>query len=239
MILQRTVCRRHFHTLFKLQSPSLYFTNPHTLTSISSKRNHFSFLSSIFQRPVSLLGHFEHKESGNCEEKNQKANKRLSVYFKQPVGLSGDIRNNNIEIESDTHNAELKKKLKKLEEEVRGLNEEKPREVLKTKIPSFDGVSKNEVKSSLYALFANNGLKKNEMSGEIYSYGIEDPRVYKKLSPDMELFVYHLYKDGYFKDSNFLRKNKFDLTCFENSYAREFIKHAAVTFGNDNQEIAK
>ncbi|CAI9760512.1 unnamed protein product [Fraxinus pennsylvanica] len=239
MVLQRTVRGRHVHTLFKLQSPSLYFTNPRILTSISTNRIYFSFLSSIFQRNFSLLAHYEHKESGNCEEKSQKAKERLSVYFKQAVGLSGDIRNSESEIETDTHNAELKKKLKKLEEELRGLNEEKPREILKTKIPSLDGVSKNQVKSRLYTLFTNNGLKKNEKSGEIYAYGIEDPRVYKKLSPDLESFVYHLYKDGYFKNSNFLRKNKYDPTCFENGYAREFIKHAAVTFGKDNQEIAK
>ncbi|KAL2523515.1 Ran BP2/NZF zinc finger-like superfamily protein [Abeliophyllum distichum] len=229
MILQRTVRDHRFHKLFKFQSPSLYFKN----------RNHFSFLSLIFERPFSVLAHFQHKGSGNCEEKSQKDKERLSVYFKQAVGLSGEIRNSVCEVESDIENAELNKRLKKLEEQVRGLNEEKPREILNTKTPSLDGVSRNEVNSSLYALFANNGVKKNEKSGELYVYGIEDPSVYKKLSPDMELFVYHLYKDGYFKDSNFLLKNKFDLNCFENSYAREFIKYAAVSFGKDNQEIAK
>ncbi|KAH0773185.1 hypothetical protein KY290_010322 [Solanum tuberosum] len=43
---------------------------------------------------------------------------------------------------------------------------------------------------------------------------------------------------GYFKDSNFLRRRKFDITCFENSYARDFVKYAAEQFGRDHQEIA-
>ncbi|KAH0708809.1 hypothetical protein KY284_010236 [Solanum tuberosum] len=43
----------------------------------------------------------------------------------------------------------------------------------------------------------------------------------------------------YFKDSNFLPTRKFDITCFENSYARDFVKYAAEQFGRDHQEIAK
>ncbi|XP_010314294.1 uncharacterized protein [Solanum lycopersicum] len=43
----------------------------------------------------------------------------------------------------------------------------------------------------------------------------------------------------YFKDSNFLPRRKFGITCFENSYARDFVKYAAEQFGRDHQEIAK
>nr|XP_019067227.1 uncharacterized protein LOC101247991 isoform X3 [Solanum lycopersicum] len=42
----------------------------------------------------------------------------------------------------------------------------------------------------------------------------------------------------YFKDSNFLPRRKFGITCFENSYARDFVKYAAEQFGRDHQEIA-
>nr|GLL44481.1 uncharacterized protein LOC109185408 [Ipomoea trifida] len=67
----------------------------------------------------------------------------------------------------------------------------------------------------------------------------EDLMVGKGLSPDMVMLVTHLYEEGYFKDANFLRKNRFDITCFEDSYARHYIKHAAEEFANDNQGIAK
>ncbi|CAN4087348.1 unnamed protein product [Withania somnifera] len=66
-----------------------------------------------------------------------------------------------------------------------------------------------------------------------------DYTVYKELSSGMVMFVTHLYNEGYFKDSNFLPTKKFDVTCFENSYARDFVKHAAEQFGRDHQEIAK
>jgi len=50
---------------------------------------------------------------------------------------------------------------------------------------------------------------------------------YKELPPDMVMFVTHLYNEGYFKDSYFLPRKKFDITCFENSYALDFVKYAS------------
>ncbi|KAF5728066.1 hypothetical protein HS088_TW21G00209 [Tripterygium wilfordii] len=67
----------------------------------------------------------------------------------------------------------------------------------------------------------------------------DKPVIVKELSPDMEMFVRHLYKEGYFKDANFFPGSKLDFQCLENPYARDFIKFAAERFGKDNQEIAK
>uniref|UniRef100_A0A2N9GAF2 Uncharacterized protein n=1 Tax=Fagus sylvatica TaxID=28930 RepID=A0A2N9GAF2_FAGSY len=66
----------------------------------------------------------------------------------------------------------------------------------------------------------------------------KEPQVYKQLSPDMELFVNHLYKEGYFNNANFLPGNKLEFSCFESKYGQEFIKFAAEKFAKDNQEIA-
>ncbi|XP_065861908.1 uncharacterized protein [Euphorbia lathyris] len=67
----------------------------------------------------------------------------------------------------------------------------------------------------------------------------EEPRIFKELSDDMRMFLTHLYKEGYFRDANFLTRDKLDFDCFNDSYARDFIKFAAKKFGQDNQEIAK
>ncbi|MCD7468602.1 hypothetical protein HAX54_006966 [Datura stramonium] len=68
---------------------------------------------------------------------------------------------------------------------------------------------------------------------------MEDHTLYKELSPDMMMFVTHLYNEGYFKDLNFFPRKKFDITCFKNSYGRDFVKYAAEQFSRDHQEIAK
>ncbi|KAL0443625.1 UNVERIFIED_CONTAM: hypothetical protein Slati_2085200 [Sesamum latifolium] len=70
-------------------------------------------------------------------------------------------------------------------------------------------------------------------------YGTEDPMVHKELSFDMQMFTQHLYMKGYLKDASFVPKNKFDVTHFERSYARDFLKYAAAKFGRDHQDIAK
>ncbi|GAA0168107.1 hypothetical protein LIER_22902 [Lithospermum erythrorhizon] len=103
-----------------------------------------------------------------------------------------------------------------------------------------DGDSGNESKKrSLSALFVKKENKDGGNSRRVDTLRMEDSGAYKELSPDMIMFVTHLYKEGYFKDSNFLRRNKFSIGCFENSYARDFVKFAAEQFGKDSQEIAK
>ncbi|WMV57583.1 hypothetical protein MTR67_050968 [Solanum verrucosum] len=67
---------------------------------------------------------------------------------------------------------------------------------------------------------------------------MEDHTVYKELSPDMGDVCDSFMQCRYFKDSSFLPRKKVDITCFENSYARDFVKYAAEQFGRDHQEIA-
>jgi hypothetical protein len=70
--------------------------------------------------------------------------------------------------------------------------------------------------------------------------GREDrPKVFKVLSPDMEMFITHLYKEGYFNNASFLKDGSLDFSFFNDSYGRDFIKYAAEKFGKDHQEIAK
>ncbi|XP_015059477.1 uncharacterized protein LOC107005407 [Solanum pennellii] len=68
---------------------------------------------------------------------------------------------------------------------------------------------------------------------------MEDHTVYRELSPDTGDVCDSFMQCRYFKDSNILPRRKFDITCFENSYARDFVKYAAEQFGRDHQEIAK
>ncbi|KAK9269379.1 hypothetical protein L1049_001151 [Liquidambar formosana] len=146
--------------------------------------------------------------------------------FKEAVGLSEKLEESGSESESES---ELKKRLRKLEREVRQLKaNSKERDNPKRKEKKKGGASKSK---GLHALFT--GKNDEESLKE------EEPMVFKELSPDVMVFVRHLYKEGYFNDANFLRGKAFDISCFHDSYGRDFIKFAAEKFGKDNQEIAK
>ncbi|KAL7249980.1 hypothetical protein ACSBR1_012047 [Camellia fascicularis] len=218
MVFLRTLRSRHFHTLLNPQNPhpSQYFKNPTT---------------QFFHRPISLSVQFKSESISN-----QQIKKPLHVLFKEAIGLSKKIEP--IEAQNDPETNELKKRLRKLEEEVRRLKENSSEKVKvenlkKKKIENDESSSK-----SLYVLFANKGGD-SEKSRVVESLRMEDQMVYKELSPELALFVKHLYKEGYFANANFLPNNKFDITCFENSYGRDFIRYAAEKFGKDNQEIVK
>lgn len=132
--------------------------------------------------------------------------------------------------ESEGENNELKSRLRDLEREVRRL---------KANSSGKESVEKKELKKSkgksLYAAFTNQeGCKKG-----CEERRREEPEVYKELSPDMEVFANHLYKEGYFNDANFLRGNKLEFGDFESHYGRGFMKFAAEKFAKDHQEIAK
>ncbi|KAL3503084.1 hypothetical protein ACH5RR_037533 [Cinchona calisaya] len=227
-------------TLHKLKSPSAII--PHLISS---------------SRPFSLSSHFQTLEEDDAEPippekvvgENKNSRKPLTIYFKEAVGLSKKTPED-IETEKDDPNGELKRRLRKLEEELRSLKQKRKddeKENLKQKkmegIKKNDGLLKNEEKFGTLSSFfiTNKGSRRDggEKLEELRTLKMEDPVVYKELSSDMEMFVIHLYKNGYFKDSNFLPRNRFDVTCFENAYARDFIKFAAEKFGKDNQEVAK
>ncbi|KAI8012143.1 hypothetical protein LOK49_LG06G01147 [Camellia lanceoleosa] len=218
MVILRTLRSRHFHTLLNPQNPppSQYFKNPTT---------------QFFHRPISLSAQFKSESISN-----QQTKKPLHVLFKEAVGLSKKFEP--IEAPNEPETNELKKRLRKLEEEVRRLKENSSEKVKvenlkKKKIENDESSSK-----SLYALFANKGGD-SEKSRVVESLRMEDQMVYKELSLELALFVKHLYKEGYFVNANFLPNNKFDITCFENSYGRDFIRYAVEKFGKDNQEIVK
>ncbi|KAL7250001.1 hypothetical protein ACSBR1_012068 [Camellia fascicularis] len=186
--------------------PSQYFKNPTT---------------QFFHRPISLSTQFKSESISN-----QQTKKPLHVLFKEAVGLSKKIEPIKAQNEPETN--ELKKRLRKLEEEVRRLKENSSEE-----IENDESSSK-----SLYALFANKGGD-SEKSRVVESLRMEDQMVYKELSLELALFVKHLYKEGYFVNANFLPNNMFDITCFEISYGHDFIRYAVEKFGKDNQEIVK
>ncbi|XP_028054179.1 uncharacterized protein LOC114258421 [Camellia sinensis] len=128
------------------------------------------------------------------------------------------------------------KRLRKLEEEVRRLKENSSEKVRVEKLKKKKIENDESSSKSLYALFANKGGD-SEKSRIVESLRMEDQMVYKELSLELALFVKHLYKEGYFVNANFLPNNKFDITCFVNSYGRDFIRYAVEKFGKDNQEI--
>lgn len=190
--------------------------------------------SSSFWRPFS-------SSAQSQKESSKSAKKPLGVFFQEAVGLIE--KSEESESEDETENKELKCKLRELEEEVRGLREKRKNEKdIKEEETrnGDDGVLENEGKSKkIHELFMNQEVKSVKSRKSTTPLSMEDHTVYKELSPDMVMFVNHLYNEGYFKDSNFLPRGKFDITCFENSYARDFVKYAAEQFGRDHQEIAK
>ncbi|MCD7448903.1 hypothetical protein HAX54_046997 [Datura stramonium] len=195
--------------------------------------------SSSFWRPFSLSAQF-HKESSSSDSVAKKKSKKpLGVFFQEAVGLLEKSEQSGSEDESE--NKELKCKLRKLEEEVRILREKRRTEKdnKKEEARNANGVSENEgTRKKLHELFLNEEVK-SVKSRKSTPLSMEDHTVYRELSPDMVMFVQRLYNEGYFKDSNIFPRKRFDITCFENRYARDFVKYAAQQFGRDHQEIAK
>ena len=124
----------------------------------------------------------------------------------------------------------LKRRLKNLEREVRRLRAD---------LSGKESVKKKEWKKgkakSLDVTFTN---QPNTMKGLWRRQG-KSHKFIKSFRLIWELFVNHLYKEGYFNNANFLPGNKLEFSCFESKYGQEFIKFAAEKFAKDNQEIAK
>lgn len=248
---------------FRTQNPSK-FLKPLNLINPSFESD---FVSSIFHqrlnlypislRPFSSLAEFEQINNPELEkldngERESIKKKPLGVFFKEAVGVVE--KNEDVEEDLEGENGELKKRLKKLEDEVRSLKEQSEIERLKMKEKSEmkigglnmeggeDGEVEESVKEpkrkSLSELFAGEEKKDSENWRKV-DPRMEDPGEYRELSPDMIMFVTHLYKQGYFRNTNLLPRNKFAIGCFETGYARDFVKFTAQKFGNDNQKIAK
>lgn len=110
--------------------------------------------------------------------------------------------------------------------------------------PAFLSREAANSNGSVKSLEGKGGNEETVLKGKVGSEGNkklarEDALLRKELSPDMEMFARHLYREGYFNYANFLPVNKFVLSYFECRRGRNFIKSTAQRFGRDNQEIAK
>lgn len=116
---------------------------------------------------------------------------------------------------------------------MRSLNEKKPKGV----VPKKEKEEKQPVKISLHSLFTNKPDVRTQKEKKVK---LREPMIMKDFSPEMEMFVRHLFDNGYFQDANFAKgKPSFDLCWFETYFARGYIKFAAQKFAIDNQQIAK
>ncbi|KAI4333522.1 hypothetical protein L6164_018315 [Bauhinia variegata] len=222
MALFRNLLSQRFQSLLTPQNP-LY-----ACQIVHSNAPHCHQFPPFINRTFTSSPQIEDPSEPNPERKKNKT--PLHVLFKQAVGLSEKTENSETESEGEAENNELKRKLKQLEQEVRSLKAKSKEEGdAKRKKP------KKPEQKSLYDAFTH----QSSSAGKLREVKLKEPIVLKELSPDMELFVEHLYKRGYFKDANFAKDKKFNLSLFETRYAREFIKRAAESFGRDNQEIAK
>ncbi|XP_019190974.1 PREDICTED: uncharacterized protein LOC109185408 [Ipomoea nil] len=244
--LLRNLRAQSLFTVHKLQNPIA----PSHLISLDFDQT--LCLSVISRRLLSISHFFSTKVDTGLENidvsNGQKQNKKpLDIYFKEAVGIL-ETRPGTEHIEENDHLS----KLRKLEEEVRVLQEKRKKEIeeknkqrdreakeIKKAIRADEDTVNVSKPKSLHELFANELTKNGKLLKTSQASMEEDLMVGKGLSPDMVMLVTHLYEEGYFKDANFLRKNRFDITCFEDSYARHYIKHAAEEFANDNQGVAK
>ncbi|KAJ8770521.1 hypothetical protein K2173_018012 [Erythroxylum novogranatense] len=150
-----------------------------------------------------------------------------STRLQEAVGL---IENSETETQNESN--ELKRKLWESEKEVRVLREAQSR-TSKEDVPS----KTTPFPTSLLTIFAGKNVVTGEMKRNEKEN--EEVEVSKEWSPEMEAFVSHLYKEGYFRKANFLKTDELNFRCFGNGYSKSFIKFAAVEFGKDHQEIAK
>uniref|UniRef100_A0A6N2LX41 Uncharacterized protein n=1 Tax=Salix viminalis TaxID=40686 RepID=A0A6N2LX41_SALVM len=159
--------------------------------------------------------------------------KSLHLSFQEAVGLCEKTGTTNLDTHEKTN--EFKIKLLELGREVRDLKEVESKKGREEKVKNVtSGATEEKPSKSLYSVFVGKSENKVEMKGR------EDrPKVFKGLSPDMEMFITHLYKEGYFNNASFLKDGNLDFGFFNDSYGRDFIKYAAEKFGEDHQEIAK
>ncbi|KAL8512176.1 hypothetical protein ACS0TY_018581 [Phlomoides rotata] len=236
MISNQIIRTPNFRSLLKLQSPSTRFKKSLIAFLISTNSSECWFRPSIIARHISA------GFTKIPEEKIVKCREPLSFFFRRAVGAPKKIENTDFHAE----NAKVKEELieskeqvtnlkEKLEEEIRSLNKKRPEKEHKLKLSSKK-IDSNERKGKRSVL----SLLANEKTKEVNAVKpSENPIVHKELSSDMLMFSQHLYVHGYFKNANFIPRKKFDVTCFEHSYAREFLKFAAESFGKDHQQIAK
>ncbi|XP_009783767.1 uncharacterized protein [Nicotiana sylvestris] len=239
---------------------SSYFLRPFSLSAqsqqkesanseIVSKKKHKKSLGVFFQEAVGLIEKSEQSEKSEDESENEVLKCKLRNLEEEVRILLEKKKNEKANRKKEEgkngngvcENEGKSKNLQELFVNEEGKNVKSRKSTpLTMEARSGNGVCENEGKSKkLHELFVNEKDNKSVKSRKSTPLTMEDHNVYKELSPDMVMFVTHLYNEGYFKDSNFLPRKRFDITCFESSYARDFVKYAAEQFGRDHQEIAK
>ncbi|KVI02141.1 uncharacterized protein LOC112500954 isoform X1 [Cynara cardunculus var. scolymus] len=258
MILSKTLRSHQIRTLSNLSHTSLshlplnpkqHHTEPHLISS--------TIPTSIFSRNISLSSQFRHEFA--TQNPNHNSKKPLEAFFTEAIGLSKPDT-------EDGHDEkkELKKSLQKLEEELRRSKKDPSKETttssnsfskkpLETLFTEAIGLSKigeeidiNEIEND--GRESQKGLKtlssfflSNDQRGKLIkeSKKLEESMDFKQLSSDMAEFAAYLHSKGYLKTANFLQNNKFDVSCFENSFGRDYLKFAAENFARDHREIHK
>ncbi|CAH9135599.1 unnamed protein product [Cuscuta epithymum] len=239
MVFLRIFCFQSlFPAVHALQNP---ITQSHSCFSTIGR---FSRLLVIHQRSVPFSYPFCTKtdtDSDNIDVRPNKRNKKpLDFFFKEAVGILEALPHDGHGLET----GQVRCKLRNLEEEVRVLQENSKKQIdekIERRERKIQALSKKDdeatenqsIAGSLQKLFTNNSFNSSKAPME------KDLMVGKRLSSEMVMLVTHLYEEGYFKDANFLRKNRFDITRFDDSYALHYIKHAVREFATDKQEVVK
>lgn len=221
-----------------LVNPFEFVRNPNGANAIGILK--CWLISLTTKRPISVLAQSEISTSQDSQkttrnENSKHKNKRpLDVLFKEALGLrKREINESEIEVDGGD-DAELKKKLWDLEMELRQLKAKSEEQGSRLN-QKLDGKVEDGSKpkpTSLHAVFVgeNGGREKCFESNHVL--------VLKEISVDMQVLLRHLYDRGYFTGVNFLLENRFDISYFDNKYARDFLKSAVERFGKDNQEIS-
>ncbi|KAJ4847168.1 hypothetical protein Tsubulata_009139 [Turnera subulata] len=200
-------------------------------------------LSSVSSRMIRTLASSSSSSSSSTyyslsQPKNQNepnAKKPLHLLFQEAVGLVSPeeiVESPSLDSAQTQTNQLVNTKLRELEEEVRALMR---REAAGAPV----SVKEEHTRKTLYSVFAHTPPEA-EKKQKKKKKKEEGPGVFKDLSPDMEMFLTHLYRMGYLREANFLGESgKLDFSCFNDSYSRSFIMFAAHKFGQDHQDIAK
>ncbi|KAK6934110.1 hypothetical protein RJ641_034265 [Dillenia turbinata] len=230
--------------------------NSRTHQKIPKPSTCFRYLP-LSHRSLSTCAQLQHQDIALEEEEKKNTEKKpLNIVFKEAIKLVERTD----DIDEANERSDVKRKLRKLEEEVRNLelnSQRKPKKVeskpqtqnLKldseqkpeTKLKK-DCVSKVESKpKSLLSLFTENtkhssNFKKLKELEPVKRR--EEPQL-KELSADAIVLANELYKEGYFNSANFLPPIGFDVSCLNSLHALNFTKFAAERFGKDHHEIAK
>ncbi|GKC27160.1 hypothetical protein Tco_1034454 [Tanacetum coccineum] len=144
---------------------------------------------------------------------------------------------------NEDRNQTLNKNLRNLELELSKNDQDFVKEsaTLETLFTNAVGLSKKSENHEKEVIKLSNLFRGSDERGEVRTGDkkTEDLMEIRELSDDMAVFAKYLHKKGYLNNANFIRNNVFDVSCFVNSYGRDFLKFAAERFAMDHREIYK